>query len=138
MFRIDNLANWVKSLFGIKKKDAQAVEAGLQESADRTLDLALHYCPIDTEALRASGVVTQIGSGFDTVMNIRFGNEDVYYAIWVHEDLTKRHEFPTCAKFLERAIREQHGGTAEMISRTMRGTYNRVHNPVTYVEAELS
>ena len=31
----------------------------------------------------------------------------VDYAIFVHEDLTKSHASPTCAKFLEKAIREK-------------------------------
>lgn len=35
------------------------------------------------------------------VVSVSYGNEDVLYASYVHEDLTKQHEPPTMAKWLE-------------------------------------
>lgn len=41
----------------------------------------------------------------------------VYYAVPVHEDLSAQHAPPTCAKFLERAVRENWQNVSYLIGR---------------------
>lgn len=41
----------------------------------------------------------------------------VYYAVPVHENLAARHAPPTCAKFLERAVRENWQAITELVGR---------------------
>lgn len=80
----------------------------LNSFATAVLNKSLFYCPIDTGNLRNSVRLNKVinrtyagesSSGF----MIRY-NAD--YAFEVHEDSTKRHDFPTQSKFLEDAAME--------------------------------
>ena len=62
---------------------------------------SLYYCPIDTGKLKASAAFLDNSDyGF---CKISYGNNNVGYAIYVHELLDREHIAPTQAKFLEDA-----------------------------------
>lgn len=123
---LSNLIKKTFMFFGFKgsasveglKKAAEQLEREKKEKADKIIqDLinlaelikrrALYYCPIDTGALRRSAKVKVSGQSATTAtLSITFGDDTAYYALYVHEDLTKYHAPPTQAKFLERAIAE--------------------------------
>lgn len=69
-------------------------------------------CPIDTGRLRGSAYVEQQESG-DVV--VEMGYADIEYAIYVHEDLTKEHHYPTKAKFLEDPLNKAAPDLAEKV-----------------------
>lgn len=64
--------------------------------------------PIEFGPLRESGVVHRpTMQGLDQTMQISFGNEQVYYAVIVHERLDLNHKAPTQAKFMESVLQEE-------------------------------
>lgn len=75
-----------------------------------TFDLSQVYVPVDTGKLKDSGYleVTNFRDKPRVEMGYARGN-DPPYAVRVHENLEYRHESPTQAKFLERAINEDSG-----------------------------
>jgi hypothetical protein len=72
-------------------------KVGLQKAGEFLLQESLKITPIDTGFLRSTGSVSIRGDGFRAKADIGFG---AYYAVWVHEDLTKYHAPPTTAKFI--------------------------------------
>lgn len=68
--------------------------------ASLVLERARYYCPVDSGTLRDSGRIVNLGNG---VAQVIF---DCPYAWYVHELTYKKHAFPTCAKFLTRAVNE--------------------------------
>lgn len=87
-----------------KLDDASARRArnmALYTQAQRTLTKAIGYTPVETGALRASGIVSMVGDD----IYISFGGPAAPYAIYVHEILTNSHPVGQ-AKFLERAVTE--------------------------------
>lgn len=88
----------------INNMAASSVEE-LRREADELLADAREEVPVDTGALHDSGKVTgDAGSVFigpkSVEFVVSFGGGDVDYAVYVHEDLTKRHTFGK-AKYLE-------------------------------------
>lgn len=65
-----------------------------------------NFVPVDTGALRDSGTVgdVEIDSSGNFNISMTFGNESVFYAIFVHEDLTAHHPHGQ-AKYLEVPLR---------------------------------
>jgi hypothetical protein len=80
------------------------VEKALFEEATIVLNMSQELVPVDTGRLRNTGRVTveKVPNGFSAA--ITYSTD---YAIYVHEDLTKYHKFPTQAKFLEQPARER-------------------------------
>lgn len=70
------------------------------EIAQEVLERAIFYCPKDTGNLASSG---RIETQADGSCRVYF---DCPYAWYVHEYTWKNHTYPTCAKFLTRAIQE--------------------------------
>lgn len=68
--------------------------------AEEILERAIFYCPKDTGELASSGRIEQLDDGSCRIFF------DCGYAWYVHEFTWKNHNFPTCAKFLTRAIQE--------------------------------
>lgn len=89
-------------------QSAQVVAAAFQP----TFELSRVYCPKDTYELVNSGelvVVERMKSGTrgPTTVEIQYGRTGrPYYAVFVHEIMWYRHDPPTSAKFLERALKE--------------------------------
>jgi len=80
------------------------VERALFEEATMIFNKSQELCPVDTNRLRLSGKVTvdKTSEGFEAA--ITYSTD---YAIYVHEDMTKYHNPPTQAKFLEQPARER-------------------------------
>ncbi len=120
---VTGLSETVAHLGKIGAEYVYRADKGVERVANSILDLAKYYCPKDTEDLVNSGRVTieRIDSSGVLVLNVRFGNTigpnrgKIYYAIYVHEMLELNHEFPTCAKYLERASREVTSGLSHQI-----------------------
>lgn len=82
--------------------------------------------PVDTGALKASGVFIPAKSVMANYENpqayINYGNADVDYALYVHENLEARHEAPTQAKFLETPLAQSEAKLMEAIKKaTIKG-----------------
>lgn len=109
------------------------------------LKKAKYYCPKDTHDLVNSGrLVTYPGNDLKgPEIQIVFGddlvvNTGIHYTIYVHEDLTKYHEPPTSAKFLERAYRETRGEQNQIIQKKFKETFGlltKKHNVSPYQES---
>ncbi len=76
----------------------------MKEIGQRIFDRSQELVPVDTGALKNSGYVETetIPDGFEVRIGYAKG-DDPPYANFVHEDLTKHHDAPTQAKFLEQA-----------------------------------
>lgn len=68
------------------------------------------YVPVDTGRLKASGRIEHHERGPGSfVFSVKYGGPGMKYAIYVHEDPTKKHAPPTSMKYLERAVVEVAG-----------------------------
>lgn len=78
----------------------------LLDGLERILDYSKELCPKDTGALVESGYVATAKVSKNLIAAEVGYAKDGFpdYALIVHEDLTKHHEEPTQAKFLEDAI----------------------------------
>lgn len=90
------------------------VEKALFDEATIIFNQSQELVPVDTGRLRGSGRVTieRVPTGFSATISY-----STDYAIYVHEDLTKAHRFPTQAKFLEQPARERLPNLMENIVR---------------------
>lgn len=79
---------------------------GLKAQAELALVLANYYVPKDTHALEESGHIESGGRGLSAYARLMYGGPDAPYALYVHENLMSFHEPPTCAKWIERALKE--------------------------------
>lgn len=93
---------------------------GLRRGAKIILDKALYYCPEDTGFLRQSGDTEVNDLGDDGGEVVVFFS--AYYAVFVHENTRVRHDPPTQAKFLERAVRD----TYNQVTWVMRTSFRNV------------
>jgi hypothetical protein len=85
-----------------------ALAEALKAEADAILEETLPYVPYNTGALRDSGMVQDpVVRPSSVVVDITFGNDEVDYAVPVHEDTTAQHTPPTKAKFLEDVVLER-------------------------------
>lgn len=113
----------VRAIGKATSETAIKIDEGLQKCGAVILKKALYYCPVDTEALRKSGRVEVTGKGFGAKVSIVFGGDTAPYSLYVHENLEANHAAPTCAKFLERAVRETRGTCTSIIKRTLAGSF---------------
>jgi hypothetical protein len=100
-----------------KKETGESIESGLRGAAEIVLKKALQYVPRDTQALAASGKIVTTGRGVGTKVNVEFGGDTAPYGLYVHEDMSAYHSPPTCAKFLEKAVRETRGPQKKRVQR---------------------
>ncbi len=82
------------------------VVAAVEAEANRMLEEAKARVPVETGALRDSGTVTMVETGSTVKAVISFGNDEVDYAVEVHENLDAHHEHGGQAKFLESVLDE--------------------------------
>lgn len=128
---ITGVGNVLKA-FGDKKKDMEfKIHEALGRCAAVVYRKSQKLVPRDTEALAHSGrVETNDKKGKGAQFEVVYGDEEAFYALYVHEDLTKKHAPPTQAKFLEDAVRLTRGTCASIIayavSETPRYTKNGV------------
>lgn len=105
------------------RKDA--VEA-VKACTHHVFTLSQKYVPVETGALKASGEEVYRPDRFGGVGTIFYGGPTAPYAGIVHEDLTKRHAEPTCAKFLERAVRESRDAMSALMRAHLGGSVFRI------------
>lgn len=71
------------------------------------MELAKDLTPVDTGALKNSGIVDlPVISGSDVAVKIGFGGAASDYAEVQHEELSYYHKPPTQAKYLEQPLQE--------------------------------
>jgi hypothetical protein len=103
------LADVMKNLDLVLNSIKGMTPAVLLETLEPILEQAMIYCPVKTGALRDSGYITVDQEGLGGVISAEIGFAKggiPDYAIYVHEDMTKHHEPPTQAKFLQTAVDE--------------------------------
>lgn len=100
-------------------EDAPKIADGLRLCAEKVFSVSQYYCPLDRGPLRASGRIVTTGSGLNASTTIEYGGDSAPYAMWVHEDLTKHHDAPTCAKWLERAYLETENDCLAIMKRSL-------------------
>lgn len=113
---VEGLQTVLKTLGTAQKETNLKIDEGLEKCAHVILKKALYYCPIEFGPLRESGHVETKGKGKGARSRVVF---DAPYAVYVHEILTAYHEPPTCAKFLERAVRETRGTCKSIMKREL-------------------
>jgi hypothetical protein len=88
----------------VNKKIAQAINKEMQKVFLESQVLV----PVNTGALKESGVFIpaqeMVPDGEMPRAYINYGNEEVDYAVYVHEELENAHEAPTQAKYLEQPL----------------------------------
>lgn len=127
-FRVSGAAALAAALKSYENRSASHFQKGLKQAAKLIVDTARPLAPIDTGALRASGVWFAQGSGFATVAFAGFGAEvDGFYddrgrekipseyAVYQHEDT-----FQGGGHFyLERAVDEKYYEVSSLIYTAM-------------------
>lgn len=111
----------LKAISKAKKEDAIKIADGLEKCANVVLRKSQQYVPVLTGALKATGRVEVEGQGMGAEATVSYGSPEAFYALYVHEDLTKTHAPPTCAQFLTRALRETRGTCANILKREFEG-----------------
>lgn len=86
--------------------------AKVVQAAEKVMTVAKQRTPVDSGALRSSGLVTKVS---ETSVELSFGGAASAYAVIVHENLTNYHPVGQ-AKFLESAITDwqNNGGLQEL------------------------
>ena len=91
--------------WGLRLVDA--LPPALFRRGEAVMKRAKDLTPVDTGTLRNSGTVNQPEiEGNQVSVTIGFGGAAAPYAVFVHEDMTKRHPVGQ-AKFLEEPLREE-------------------------------
>lgn len=104
--QIQGLTQCQREIAQLAQKLGRAtVLAALRAEAEIEMTEAKRRCPVDTGALRASGVVTEELRGTDAIVRLAFGGAAASYALFVHENLQALHRVGE-AKFLERPLLE--------------------------------
>lgn len=103
-FQIQGLSNLQLAFDMVRFRYNRGYKIGLQRAAEFLLEESRKLAPIDTGFLRSTGHTIIKGDGFRAKASIGYS---AYYAVWVHEDLTKYHAPPTTAKFMTIPINDR-------------------------------
>lgn len=112
----------------------KTIAAGLEQCGNIILRKSWKYVPVDTGELKSTGRVMVEGVGMNAKVRVTYGSDKAFYAMYVHENLTAHHEFPTCAKFLERAIRETRGTCTALMKRSLKAKTEAFYTDVDLAE----
>jgi len=98
----------------------QALKAALYMEGENIMGESKRQVPVDTGNLRTTGHVEppKEASGIITV-TLGYGGPAAPYAVYIHEDLTKRHAVGK-AKYLEDPANEAAKGLTERVGRRVR------------------
>lgn len=129
--RITGVENVLRAIGKAKSNKAAKIEDALKKCGEVILRKSQIYVPVDKGPLKASGHVEVAGKGFGCRVRVVYGGPSAPYALYVHEDLSKYHEPPTCAKFLTRAVQETRGTCASVLKREMEA------KPVKIIDGEV-
>jgi hypothetical protein len=89
------------------QQSQDATFRGMSAAADagiiRIFAESQRLVPVEFGPLKQSGKVSRRNYKYTVSRSIKYGGKEPgpYYAVYVHEDLTKKHKAPTRAKFLE-------------------------------------
>jgi len=104
----DDIKFLADALARIPKEMPETLGKAIYEEANVIFNESQKIVPVDTGALRASGVVhppkTEHGR---TSVRVTYGGPAATYALYVHENLYARHNAPTQAKYLETPLYRQ-------------------------------
>ena len=120
-YSVSGAAALAAALKKYEKRAASGFQKGLKKGAKLIVDTARPLAPIDTGALRASGVWFAQGSGFATVAFAGFGAEvDGFYddrgrEKFPSEYAVYQHEDPYSNFYLERAVDEKYYEISSLI-----------------------
>jgi hypothetical protein len=109
----------IRAIGKASEDTGQTIAESLIEIAEMIGERADYYCPYETGAMQASKHIAVTGRGFGCRAEVIYGGPTAPYTVYVHEDLTKFHYPPTCAKWLERAVREGMGDANDIIRRKL-------------------
>ena len=101
-----------KALRNLSKAAQKGAEKGVKKATKFLLKETLKVTPIKTGKLRKSGQTRYTGKGYKKVGKIWF---TARYAIYVHEDESKKHESPTRSKFLQATMWKYRKTTREIV-----------------------
>jgi hypothetical protein len=108
------------------------VTIAVRAMAADVLAVSQELVPVETAALKATGAVeeTRAANGL-LEAKVVYGGPDAPYGLYVHEDMSKYHAPPTCAKFLERAVAEARPRRKEILKRIFESDMGYQKVPVT-------
>jgi hypothetical protein len=87
------------------------------EALKPTFEKSKEYCPVDTGDLRGSGYLEITSFRGQPTVEMGYGKGGhPHYTAYVHENLEMRHEPPTQAKWLERAVNEDIGNIIDRVA----------------------
>lgn len=119
--RMTGIERVLRAIGKAKADGAIKIRDGLEKCAWVIYRKSQGYVPVETGALKESGLVEVSGQGNGARASVVYGGPGAPYAVFVHEDLTKHHKPPTCAQFLTRALRETRGTCANILKREFAG-----------------
>jgi hypothetical protein len=94
----------------------ERMRTAVEAEAQLVLAEAKRRCPVNTGALLDSGRVEMHEEGDRIYAKIVFGDDEVTYALFVHEDLEAHHPEGKQAHFLSSVIREAASGFAQRVA----------------------
>ena len=118
-FEVEGYQQALKAMGAARTKDARNIADGLTQCAQMVFAASQKEVPVDKGPLKASGFWKVEGQGFGAVATIGYTE---YYAVFVHEDLSKYHAPPTKAKFLTDPIRRLRGSMTALLQRQLSST----------------
>lgn len=118
---IRGLEQLVRNLQGLALSVDELARDALREEAEIEMTEARARTPVDTGALRASGVVRPPETAVDGVAEVKlvFGGPAAPYAVYVHEDMEAFHKVGQ-AKFLESTVLESAPYMAQRVAAAVR------------------
>lgn len=127
---VDGLDDLLKMLLVEGRELTREVGRTLYAEANDIFDRSQDIVPIDTGALRSSGLVNQPEvNGEEVSVLIQYGGAAAPYAVIQHENLEYFHEPPTQAKYLEQPMVERveqfRAGIREVLGRALEGDMGR-------------
>lgn len=100
-FNVVGAAELLARIKAIAETAPVLVGRGMFVAGERIMEEAKAETPVDTGALRSSGHVDlPVVDGTDITVTLGFGGAAVDYAVYVHEDLSAKHDDGK-AKYLE-------------------------------------
>lgn len=104
----DDIKLLAQALKNIPPNMPDLLSKALYEEANVIFNESQKLVPVDTGALRASGVVHPPKTEHHrTSVRVTYGGPAASYALYVHENLYARHNAPTQAKYLETPLYRQ-------------------------------
>ena len=118
--KLDGTAELQRKLDAVKEAGPMAVAQVLFETGEAILAVSqADYVPVDTGALKNSGIVETADTGSRFLVTVAYGGPAADYALHVHEDLVARHVVGQ-AKYLEIPFRAAVEGIGGVLAARLR------------------